>query len=62
MATSKVYEYSCGIHVHSTISDGTGEVHEIIQAGQAAELDVLILTDHNSLKAKTEGWEGWHGG
>ena len=62
MTTSQVYEYSCAIHVHSTISDGTGEVHEIIQAGQAAELDVLILTDHNSLRAKTEGWEGWHGG
>ena len=60
MPTSQDYEYSCAIHVHSTISDGTGEVHEIIQAGQAAELDVLVLTDHNSLQAKTAGWEGWY--
>ena len=33
---------------------------EIIDAAQMAGLDFLILTDHNTLQAREEGWEGWH--
>ena len=49
------------LHVHSAHSDGSGSVHEIIEAAQGAEIDFLILTDHNTMQAKIEGWEGWHG-
>jgi hypothetical protein len=46
------------IHIHSTHSDGTGSIEEILEAGTG--LDFLILTDHHTLQAKTMGWEGWH--
>ncbi|MBA3305988.1 MAG: CehA/McbA family metallohydrolase [Thermoleophilaceae bacterium] len=53
---------ACVIHVHSTHSDGTGTVAEIAQAAEAAGVDVVLLTDHDSLGARQCGEEGWHGG
>jgi hypothetical protein len=53
------YEYEGVIHVHSTFSDGSGTIPEILNA--ATHLDYLILTDHHTLQSKKEGWEGWHG-
>jgi hypothetical protein len=55
-----MFEYSGAIHMHSIFSDGSGTVEEI--AGYAAEcdLDFIILTDHNTLKAKEKGFEKWH--
>jgi hypothetical protein len=35
---------------------------EIVDAAKGAGLDFLILTDHNTLQAREEGWEGWHDG
>ncbi len=29
-------------------------------AAQNADLDFIVLTDHNTLKARKEGYEGWH--
>jgi len=54
-------EYIGAIHIHSTFSDGSGKVPQILEAADGANLDFLVLTDHNTLKAKEEGWEGWHG-
>jgi hypothetical protein len=56
-----LYEYSGAIHAHSNYSDGSGNVDEIVQAAREAELDYLILTDHNTLRAKREGREGMYG-
>ncbi|MFT5369570.1 MAG: hypothetical protein ACI8V2_004548 [Candidatus Latescibacterota bacterium] len=56
-----MFEYCGVIHVHSTYSDGSGSVPTILNAAHTSQLDFLILTDHNSLKARAEGWEGWHG-
>lgn len=53
-----LYEYSGSVHAHSIYSDGSGRIDEIVQAAQEAELDFLILTDHNTLRAKREGHEG----
>jgi len=55
-----MYEYIGAIHMHSVFSDGSGEVKDI--AGLAAEtgLDYIILTDHNTLRALKEGYEGWY--
>ena len=50
------------IHVHSRYSDGSDGMETIIAAAKAAGLDYVIVSDHNVLKAKTLGWEGWHGG
>ena len=53
---------SCVAHVHSTYSDGTATVPELLAAARDAGADALLLTDHDSLGARREGWEGWHGG
>ncbi len=47
--------------MHSTHSDGTGTVAEIAEAAQEAGVDVVLLTDHDSLGARRCGEEGWHG-
>ncbi len=56
-----MHEYSGAIHIHSTYSDGTGSIPDI--AGYAGEvgLDFIMLTDHNTLKPKHDGFEGWYG-
>lgn len=57
-----IHDLACAIHVHSTHSDGTGTVGEIARAAEEAGVDVVLLTDHDSLGAKRCGEEGWHGG
>ena len=49
------------LHIHSHCSDGSGTVSEIVQAASDAGLDFLAITDHNTLCARRDGWEGWHG-
>ena len=56
-----LHDISCVIHLHSTHSDGTGTVAEIARAGERAGVDVVLLTDHDSLAAARCGEEGWHG-
>ena len=47
-----------GLHVHtSTYSDGAGTVEEVMEAAKAAELDFVLLTDHNTLEPLHDGWE-----
>jgi hypothetical protein len=55
----KLHEYAGVIHLHSTYSDGSGCIPTILQAAQ--DVDFLMLTDHNTLAARRDGWEGWHG-
>ena len=57
---SKTYEYVTNLHVHTTFSDGTGSIEEVIQAAQKAGLDVLLINDHDTLGAKDAGYEGYH--
>jgi hypothetical protein len=58
----EAYDLACVVHLHSTYSDGTGTVPEIIRAGRRAGVDVVLLTDHDSLAALHEGYEGDHDG
>jgi hypothetical protein len=46
-----LHELSAVVHLHSTHSDGTGTVAEIAAAGRANGLDVILLTDHDTLAA-----------
>lgn len=55
-------DLACVVHVHSTFSDGTATVPEIIAAASAARADAVLLTDHDSLEAARQGLEGWHDG
>lgn len=57
----KVYHSYTGIiHVHSNYSDGRLYVKEIAEIANELNLDFLLLTDHNTLQAKFDGFEGWH--
>ena len=55
-------DLACVIHVHSTWSDGTGTVPQIMRAAKKAGVDVVLLTDHDNLRAREHGQEGWHDG
>jgi hypothetical protein len=57
-----VRDLACVIHVHSTWSDGTGTVPQIMRAAKKAGVDVVLLTDHDNLRAREAGQEGWHDG
>jgi hypothetical protein len=56
-----VRDLACVIHVHSTWSDGTGTVPQIMRAAARSGVDVVLLTDHDTLAARDHGQEGWHG-
>jgi hypothetical protein len=53
-------DLACVMHVHSTCSDGSGTVPEIAAAAAASGVDVVLLTDHDTLAARDQ--EGWHHG
>jgi hypothetical protein len=55
------HDLTCVIHVHSTHSDGTGTVPQIARAAERAGVDVVLLTDHDTLAAKRQGEERWYG-
>ena len=54
--------YKGAVHIHTRYSDGSGGMGEIIEAAQRAGLDFIVISDHNKLDAKYDGWEGWHDG
>jgi hypothetical protein len=56
-----MHDLTCVLHLHSRYSDGTGTVPEIARAAAAKHVDVVLLTDHDTLEARTRGEEGWHG-
>lgn len=62
MGTENPHDMAAVIHVHSTYSDGTATVPEIIEAAADAEADVVLLTDHDTLQAREDGYEGWQQG
>ncbi|MBS1551359.1 MAG: CehA/McbA family metallohydrolase [Bacteroidetes bacterium] len=55
-----MFEYSGSLHIHSKFSDGSGTVEEIAKYATESDLDFIILTDHNTLKAKDKGFEKWY--
>ena len=52
---------ACVAHVHSTYSDGTATVTELVEAAEGAGADCVLLTDHDTLEARRRGEEGWRG-
>jgi hypothetical protein len=47
--------------MHSLYSDGTGTVPRIARAARRAGVEVALLTDHDTLEARRQGHERWHG-
>jgi hypothetical protein len=60
-APPPLHDLACVVHLHSTYSDGTGTVGQIARAARRSGVDVVLLTDHDTLEARDEGEEGWHG-
>jgi len=59
----ELYDYTGVIHFHSLYSfDGRVSIEEIIKAAGENGLDFLMLTDHSTLGARKDGFEGWNGG
>lgn len=56
-----VYTYRGAIHVHSKHSDGRGSVQQIAADARRVGVDFVIITDHNTIAARDDGPEGWHG-
>ncbi|MCK4427024.1 MAG: PHP domain-containing protein [candidate division Zixibacteria bacterium] len=55
------HEYVGVSHIHTTDSDGSKSVPEIIKIGQKVGLDFLFFSDHMTLRSLHLGLEGWHG-
>jgi hypothetical protein len=51
-------DLACVIHLHTTHSDGTGTVADVVRAARRNALDVVLLTDHDTLAGRAD--EGWH--
>lgn len=58
---NKLYEVEGIIHLHSKYSDGSGDIPDIMKDAQEQNLDFVLFTDHNTMKPKKDGWEGWYG-
>jgi hypothetical protein len=56
----RTYEYEGVVHIHSIYSDGSGTIEEIMRAATELELDFAIITDHNTLKSRADGYEGYY--
>lgn len=56
-----MFEYVGALHMHSVFSDGSGKADEIAKTADEVGLDFIVLTDHNTLRALHEGFEGWFG-
>lgn len=55
------YDYAGCLHMHTTASDGSGHFMDLVEAAQDAGLDYLVLSDHESMKWRRAGGEGWYG-
>ncbi|GAX62760.1 PHP family metal-dependent phosphoesterase [Candidatus Scalindua japonica] len=54
-------DYKGACHIHTEYSDDTSiQIPDVITSAQAAGLDFVILSDHNTFLPKSDGWEGWH--
>lgn len=56
------FDVSCVVHIHSTYSDGTATIAEVLAAAAEVGVDAVLLTDHDTLGARRDGWEGRHDG
>lgn len=52
------YGLRANLHIHTTLSDGTGTHQELAQIAGEAGLDLIIVTDHNAYRPGLDGWSG----
>lgn len=54
------YHYSGVVHIHTTESDGTRPLKDIVAIGQQVGLDFMMFSDHMGLTNRDAGLEGIH--
>src|SRR3954470_22168238 len=59
MTQPNLTDLACVVHLHTTHSDGTGTTADVVRAARRNALDVVLLTDHDTLGGRVD--EGWHG-
>ncbi len=57
----KTTDLSGIIHFHSVYSDGSGRMEDLIKIAKKLKADFLISSDHNTLKPKLDGLDGYYG-
>jgi hypothetical protein len=57
----KWYQYSGAVHIHTTESDGTLPLADVIALGREVGLDFMMFSDHMGLTNRDNGGEGFHG-
>ncbi len=55
------YYYTGAVHIHTTESDGTKSLEEVIALGQKVGLDFMMFADHMTLSNRDRGGEGFYG-
>jgi hypothetical protein len=55
------YYYSGAVHIHTTESDGTKSLEEVVAIGRQVGLDFMMFADHMTLKNRERGKEGYYG-
>lgn len=45
------------LHNHSTYSDGLSDIPTVMEAGTEAEVDFVLLADHNTMEPLRDGWQ-----
>lgn len=52
------FNYLGAIHIHTKLSDGTGDINSISKAAKKAGLHWIVITDHNNFDIE----EGFYNG
>lgn len=55
------YDYAGCLHIHTTSSDGSGHFIDVVEAAREADLDWILLSDHETMRWRQRGGEGWYG-
>jgi hypothetical protein len=62
-AVMHLKDYAGVIHLHSAYSfDGRTPITAVLDAARQSGIDILLLTDHSTIRAREEGFEGWRDG
>ena len=58
MLYNQEYIYKGAIHIHSNLSDGSGDLKRIVKAAKKSNLDWIIITDHNYYDSEEGFFDG----
>jgi hypothetical protein len=55
------YQYTGCVHIHTTESDGTKSLEEVVALGREVGLEFMMFSDHMNLNNREAGKEGFYG-